>query len=42
MNEETFEKSPSFGGLQRDISRLAGMLIQELPRWTGGYKMAAE
>ncbi|MGO9172343.1 MAG: N-formylglutamate amidohydrolase [Rhodomicrobium sp.] len=42
MNEETFERSPSFTGLQRDISRLAGMLVQELPRWTGGYKMAAE
>jgi N-formylglutamate amidohydrolase len=42
MNEETFDKSPSFNGLQWDISRLIGMLVQELPRWTGGYKMAAE
>jgi N-formylglutamate amidohydrolase len=42
MNEETFEKSPSFSGLQWDISRLTGMLVQELPRWTGGCKMAAE
>ncbi len=42
MNEETFEKSPSFSGLQWDISRLIGLLIQELPHWTGGYKMAAE
>ena len=42
MNEETFERSPSFTGLQWDVSRLIGMLIHELPRWTGGYKMAAE
>ena len=42
MNEETFEKLPSFGGLQWDISRLIGMLLQELPRWSGGYKIAAE
>jgi N-formylglutamate amidohydrolase len=42
MNEETFEKSPTFAGVQWDISRLIGMLVQELPRWTGGYKMAAE
>jgi N-formylglutamate amidohydrolase len=42
MNEETFERSPSFSGLQWDLSRLIGMLVQELPRWTGGYKMAAE
>ncbi len=42
MNEETFEKSPSFSGLAWDISRLTGLLVQELPRWMGGYKMAAE
>ena len=42
MNEETFEKSPSFPRLQWDLSRLIGLLIQELPHWTGGYKMAAE
>jgi N-formylglutamate amidohydrolase len=42
MDEETFERSPSFTGLQWDLSRLIGMLVQELPRWTGGYKMAAE
>jgi N-formylglutamate amidohydrolase len=42
MNEDTFHKSPSFTGLQWDISRLIGMLVQELPRWTSGYKMAAE
>ncbi len=42
MNEETFEKSASFAGLQWDISRMIAMLVQELPRWTGGYKIAAE
>jgi N-formylglutamate amidohydrolase len=42
MNEETFERSPSFTGLQWDLSRLIGMLVHELPRWTGGFKMAAE
>ncbi len=42
MNEETFERSPSFSGLQWDMARLIGMLVQELSRWTGGYKMAAE
>jgi N-formylglutamate amidohydrolase len=42
MNEETFEKSPSFAGLQWDITRLIGMLVHELPLWTGGYKIAAE
>ena len=42
MNEETFERSPSFSGLQWDMSRLVGMLVRELPRWRGGYKMAAE
>ncbi len=42
MNEDTFEKSPAFSGLQSDMERLVGMLVQELPHWTGGYKMAAE
>jgi N-formylglutamate amidohydrolase len=42
MNEESFEKMPCFTGVQFDISRLIGMLVQELPRWTGGCKMAAE
>ena len=42
MNEETFEKSASFSGLQWDMARLTAMLVQELSRWTGGYKMAAE
>jgi N-formylglutamate amidohydrolase len=42
MNEETFERSPSFGGLQRDMARLIGMLVHELPRWTGDFKIAAE
>ncbi|MGO9546494.1 MAG: N-formylglutamate amidohydrolase [Rhodomicrobium sp.] len=42
MNEETFERAPSFGGLQWDMSRLIGMLVHELPSWTGGYRMAAE
>ncbi len=42
MNEETFEKSASFPGLQWDLSRLTDLLVQELPHWTGGYKMAAE
>lgn len=42
MNEETFDKSPAFAGLQWDVSRLIGMLVQELPRWTGGLKVAAE
>ena len=42
MNEDTFEKSSAFSGLQWDMERLIGMLIQELPRWTGGYKVAAE
>ncbi len=42
MDEETFEKSPSFSGLQWDMSRLIGMLVEELPRWTAGYNMAAE
>jgi N-formylglutamate amidohydrolase len=42
MNEETFEKSASFTSLQWDMARLVAMLVQELPRWTGGYKMAAE
>jgi N-formylglutamate amidohydrolase len=42
MNEETFERSPSFSGLQRDMSRLIGMLVHELPRWTGDLKIAAE
>jgi N-formylglutamate amidohydrolase len=42
MNEDTFEKSASFTGLQRDMSRLIGTLVQELPHWTGEFKMAAE
>ena len=42
MNEDTFEKSSAFSGLQWDMERLIGMLVQELPRWTGGYKVAAE
>ena len=42
MNEETFEKTPAFSGLQWDMERLITMLVQELPRWTGGCKMAAE
>jgi N-formylglutamate amidohydrolase len=42
MNEETFEKSASFPGLQWDLSRLTGLLVQEFPHWCGGYKMAAE
>ncbi|MFZ1107310.1 MAG: N-formylglutamate amidohydrolase [Rhodomicrobium sp.] len=42
MNEETFEKAPGFSSLRWDIERLIAMLVQELPRWTGGYKMAAE
>ncbi len=42
MNEETFERSPSFAGAQLDISRLIATLVHELPRWTGGYRMAAE
>ncbi len=42
MNEETFEKSPSFAGMQWDMSRFIAMLVQELPRWTGQYGMAAE
>lgn len=42
MNEETFEKSPAFSNLQWDMARLIAMLVQELPRWTGGCKMAAE
>lgn len=42
MNEESFERSTSFSGVRWDISRLIGMLVHELPRWTGGYKMAAE
>ena len=32
MNEETFERAPSFGGLQWDMSRLIGMLVHELPQ----------
>jgi N-formylglutamate amidohydrolase len=42
MNEETFEKLPSFAGLQWDISRLAAMLVSELPLNSGGYRIAAE
>jgi N-formylglutamate amidohydrolase len=42
MNEETFERLPGFAGVQRDLSRLVAMLIQELPRWTGGLQIAAE
>jgi N-formylglutamate amidohydrolase len=42
MNEETFEKSPGFSNLQWDMARLVAMLVQELPRWTGGCKIAAE
>lgn len=42
MNEETFQRSPSFGAIQADMARLIAMLVQELPRWTGSYKMAAE
>jgi N-formylglutamate amidohydrolase len=42
MNEETFEKSAAFSGLQADMERVIGMLVQELAHWTGGYKMAAE
>ncbi len=42
MNEETFEKSPSFAALQWDIAKLVTMLAHELPRWTGNLKMAAE
>jgi N-formylglutamate amidohydrolase len=28
-------------GLQWNLSRLTGSLVQELPHWSGGYKMAA-
>lgn len=42
LNEETFEKSAAFSSLQSDMERLVGMLVQELPRWNGGFKMAAE
>jgi N-formylglutamate amidohydrolase len=42
MNEETFEKSGAFSGLQWDMARLVSMLVAELPRWSGGYKVAAE
>jgi N-formylglutamate amidohydrolase len=42
MNEETFEKAHGFSSLQWDMARAIAMLVQELPRWTGGYKMAAE
>lgn len=42
MNEDTFEKSASFPGLQWDLSRLTSLLVQELPHWGGGYRMAAE
>ncbi len=42
MNEETFEKAPGFLKLQGDMGRLIAMLVQELPRWTGGRQIAAE
>jgi N-formylglutamate amidohydrolase len=42
MDEDTFEKSSAFSGLLWDMERLIAMLVQELPRWTGGYKVAAE
>ncbi len=42
MNEETFEKAQGFSNLQGDMARLIAMLVQELPRWTGGCKIAAE
>jgi N-formylglutamate amidohydrolase len=42
MNEETFEKLPSFAGLQWDISRLVAMLVSELPLQSGSYRVAAE
>ncbi|WP_037235063.1 N-formylglutamate amidohydrolase, partial [Rhodomicrobium udaipurense] len=42
MNEETFEKTPAFMSLQRDMSHVVSTLVQELPRWSGGYKVAAE
>lgn len=42
MNEETFEKLPSFAGLQWDISRLIAMLASELPLRTPAYRVAAE
>jgi N-formylglutamate amidohydrolase len=42
MNEETFEKGHGFSSLQWDMARLIAMLVQELPRWMGGYKIAAE
>jgi N-formylglutamate amidohydrolase len=42
MNEETFEKLPSFAKLQREMSELVSMLVHELPTWTGGLRLAAE
>ncbi len=42
MDEETFEKSPSFAGLRLDVTRLIGMLVEQLPHWSGGFKVAAE
>ncbi len=42
MNEETFEKLPSFVGLQGDISRLVTMLVNELQVRSDGYRIAAE
>jgi N-formylglutamate amidohydrolase len=42
MNEETLEKTPSFHGLAADLSRLTEALVREMPRWAGGYKIAAE
>ena len=42
MDEETFEKSSAFSGLLWDMERLVAALVQELPRWTGGSKVAAE
>jgi N-formylglutamate amidohydrolase len=42
MDEETFDKSPSFAGLRLDITRLIAMLVAELPHWSSGFKVAAE
>jgi N-formylglutamate amidohydrolase len=42
MNEETFEKLPSFHGLRWDLSRLVAMLTAELPQRVTGFRAAAE
>jgi N-formylglutamate amidohydrolase len=42
MNEETFEKLPSFLAIQWDLSRLAAMLAEELPHSDGFHRIAAE